>query len=74
MQYLDLVFLHSWEVRTMFNVSVTGGNILGPFRFVDAYGAEKLVDDITRFRNTYGDHFQAADMLKQYAKQNKKFY
>ncbi|XP_065890644.1 trifunctional enzyme subunit alpha, mitochondrial-like [Dysidea avara] len=46
----------------------------GPFRFVDAYGAEKLVDDITRFRDTYGDHFQAADMLKQYAKQNKKFY
>ena len=47
---------------------------LGPFRFVDSYGPQKLLSDIMRFREIYGSHFQPCDMLQQYAKQNKKFY
>lgn len=46
----------------------------GPFRFVDSYGPQKLLNDIMRFRDTYGNHFQPCDMLKQYAQQNKKFH
>lgn len=40
----------------------------GPFRFVDSYGAQKLLDRINRFRDTYGEHFEPAPMLQDFAK------
>ena len=40
----------------------------GPFRFVDSYGAGKLCDRINRFRDVYGDHFEAAPLLLDWAR------
>ncbi len=40
----------------------------GPFRFVDSYGAQKLLDKINRFREIYGEHFEPAPMLQDFAK------
>ena len=49
--------------------------IIGPFRFVDSYGADKLVGKIEKFRETYGDHFVAAPLLLDFAKDpTKKFH
>ncbi|XP_062506563.1 trifunctional enzyme subunit alpha, mitochondrial-like isoform X2 [Corticium candelabrum] len=46
----------------------------GPFRFVDSYGAQKLADNILKFREVHGEHFEVAPMLLDYAKQSKTFY
>ncbi|XP_065843305.1 trifunctional enzyme subunit alpha, mitochondrial-like [Oscarella lobularis] len=46
----------------------------GPFRFLDIYGAGKLADKIQEYQATYGDHFQVAPMLLDYAKSGHKFY
>lgn len=47
----------------------------GPFRFVDSYGAQKLLDKINRFRETYGEHFEPAPLLQDFAKDpTKKFH
>ena len=46
----------------------------GPFRFVDSYGAQKLVDKIRELRDLHGEHFEAAPMLLDYAKQDKTFH
>ena len=47
----------------------------GPFRFVDSYGADKLLAKITSFREMYGEHFEPAPMLVDYAKDtSKRFY
>ncbi len=47
----------------------------GPFRFVDAFGAQKLLDKINYFRDTYGEHFEPAPLLVDYAKDpTKKFH
>jgi hypothetical protein len=47
---------------------------LGPFRFVDSYGARKLADKILELRDLHGEHFEAAPMLLDYAKQGKTFH
>ena len=44
----------------------------GPFRFVDAYGAQNLLDRINQFREVYGDHFEPAPLLVDHAKNNEK--
>ncbi len=50
-------------------------SVLGPFRFVDSYGAQNLLDRMNKFREVYGDHFDPAPLLMDYAKDsNKKFY
>ena len=47
----------------------------GPFRFVDSYGAANLLEKMNSFRDVYGDHFEAAPMLIDYAKDSaKKFH
>ena len=46
----------------------------GPFRWVDTYGAQKLVDRMNSFRTQYGDGFTPCELLVQYAKEGKKFH
>eukprot|EP00730_Choanoeca_flexa_P010529 TRINITY_DN1845_c0_g1_i1.p1 TRINITY_DN1845_c0_g1~~TRINITY_DN1845_c0_g1_i1.p1 ORF type:complete len:762 (+),score=235.29 TRINITY_DN1845_c0_g1_i1:30-2315(+) len=46
----------------------------GPFRFIDAYGVSKLVDQMHRYRDVLGDQFEPCQLLKDYAKDNKKFH
>ena len=47
----------------------------GPFRYLDSYGAQKLLSDINRFRETYGEHFEPAPLLQDFAKDpSKKFH
>ena len=47
----------------------------GPFRFLDSFGAKNLLDKINRFREVYGEHFEPAPLLVDYAKDpTKRFY
>jgi enoyl-CoA hydratase/long-chain 3-hydroxyacyl-CoA dehydrogenase len=46
----------------------------GPFRFTDAYGVTKLVDQMYRYRDVLGAQFEPCQLLKDYAKDNKKFH
>uniref|UniRef100_A0A0K0EFI9 Trifunctional enzyme subunit alpha, mitochondrial n=2 Tax=Strongyloides stercoralis TaxID=6248 RepID=A0A0K0EFI9_STRER len=47
----------------------------GPFRFVDLYGAQKLIKNMERFANAYeSEQFMPCDLLMDYAKSGKKFY
>uniref|UniRef100_A0A7E4ZXR9 Trifunctional enzyme subunit alpha, mitochondrial n=1 Tax=Panagrellus redivivus TaxID=6233 RepID=A0A7E4ZXR9_PANRE len=47
----------------------------GPFRFIDLYGAEKLVAHMERFSNAYAhEQFAPSQLLADYAKSGKKFY
>lgn len=47
----------------------------GPFKFVDTYGADKILEKLKFFEQLYGIQFKACDMLKDYAKDSsKKFY
>ncbi|CAD5209455.1 unnamed protein product [Bursaphelenchus xylophilus] len=47
----------------------------GPFRFVDLYGAEKLVKKMEQFGNAYSEvQFAPCQLLLDYAKSGKKFY
>jgi len=47
----------------------------GPFRWVDAFGAQKLVDKMQKFRDEYGKPFTPCQLLVDHAKDSsKKFY
>ena len=46
----------------------------GPFRYIDQVGADFVVKELDRLRATYGERFQACDLLKEYAASGKKFY
>lgn len=47
----------------------------GPFRWVDCYGADKLVSKMLTFQNDYGLRFQPCQLLLDHAKdKSKKFY
>jgi len=46
----------------------------GPFRFIDTYGIDKILDLMTQYRSTYGDRFTPTKLLVDMAKENKKFY
>ena len=46
----------------------------GPFRLVDAMGADKFVNTMLRYRDALGPQFEPAQILVDHAKQNKKFH
>ncbi|XP_022369165.1 trifunctional enzyme subunit alpha, mitochondrial [Enhydra lutris kenyoni] len=47
----------------------------GPFRFVDLYGAQKVVDQLRRYEAAYGKPFTPCQLLIDHANSpNKKFY
>lgn len=46
----------------------------GPFREVDHMGAQVFVDKMNAFAAKYGERFTPAQIVQDYAKQNKKFY
>uniref|UniRef100_A0A2I3GZW5 Trifunctional enzyme subunit alpha, mitochondrial n=1 Tax=Nomascus leucogenys TaxID=61853 RepID=A0A2I3GZW5_NOMLE len=47
----------------------------GPFRFVDLYGAQKIVDGLKKYEAAYGKQFTPCQLLADHANSpNKKFY
>lgn len=47
----------------------------GPFRWIDYYGAGKLVNKMEEFQSCYGDAFKPCQMLRDMASDpNKKFH
>lgn len=46
----------------------------GPFRFVDLYGAQKIVDRLRRYEAAYGKQFTPCQLLIDHASGGKKFY
>lgn len=46
----------------------------GPFRFIDSYGADKLVSKMKAFADKHGRRFEPAQLLMDHARNNKKFH
>ncbi|MEZ5026608.1 MAG: 3-hydroxyacyl-CoA dehydrogenase NAD-binding domain-containing protein [Chitinophagales bacterium] len=46
----------------------------GPFRYIDDIGAQKAVDILNDLTERFGDRFEPAQILVDYAKSGKKFY
>ena len=46
----------------------------GPFRWVDAYGAEKFVGQMKGFADKYGEQFAPCQLLVDHAKSGKPFH
>jgi len=46
----------------------------GPFRYIDTMGAQKFVDHMRRFEQSYGVAFSPCQMLVDMGKSGKKFY
>nr|CAG4642318.1 EOG090X01G2 [Evadne anonyx] len=46
----------------------------GPFRFVDEYGADKLIAKMAKFEAVYGSSFSPCQLLLDRSKSGKKFY
>ncbi|HPA36622.1 MAG TPA: 3-hydroxyacyl-CoA dehydrogenase NAD-binding domain-containing protein [Chitinophagales bacterium] len=46
----------------------------GPFRYIDTLGVQNVVDMLHDLTAKYGERFEPAQILLDYAKENKKFY
>lgn len=46
----------------------------GPFRFVDSYGAARLVDKMRAYEQAYGAAFTPCRLLLDHAQSGKKFF
>jgi len=46
----------------------------GPFRYVDQLGADNVVATLQRYQKKYGDRFEPAKLLKEYAASHKPFH
>lgn len=46
----------------------------GPFRMLDMMGVSHFVDTMQKFREQYGEQFAPAQILVDYAKENKRFH
>ena len=46
----------------------------GPFRYIDLKGAQWVVDKLSEFEEKLGPRFKPAEILNEYARDNKKFY
>ncbi len=46
----------------------------GPFRYIDREGADEILDFMQELENDYGRRFAPADLLQEYARQNKTFH
>lgn len=46
----------------------------GPFRFVDLYGARKVVDRLRKYESAYGTQFTPCQLLLDHANSSSKFY
>ena len=46
----------------------------GPFRYIDSVGAQKVVDILNDLTARFGERFEPAQILLEYAKSGKKFY
>ena len=46
----------------------------GPFRYIDELGAQKAVDILNDLTARFGERFEPAQILLDYAKNGKKFY
>jgi len=47
----------------------------GPFKFIDLYGASRIVEILRRFEGVYGGSFRPCDLLLEHAKDSsKRFY
>ena len=46
----------------------------GPFRYVDSVGIGSLVDTFRRLRDTHGPRFEPAPLLRDMARENRRFH
>lgn len=46
----------------------------GPFRYIDRFGADKVVSDMKGLADRYGQRFAPAELLLEHAKSGKKFH
>lgn len=46
----------------------------GPFRLLDSHGTDKFVDQMLAYRDQFGEQFEPAQILKDYAKSGNKFH
>lgn len=60
--------------RFLLSVSLTACLCSGPFRFVDLYGARKVVDRLRKYESAYGTQFTPCQLLLDHANSSSKFY